>query len=324
MSAGLCVEGLSVEYVAKARRPEKQGRRQSALVDIGFTLSEGETLGVVGESGSGKTTLAHAILRMTPASSGRVLWDGVDLIGLDERDLRPYRRQMQLVFQDPYEAMNPRMTIGQIVSEPLRLAYAMGRRARLKQAAELLHQVGLDGTIRSRYPRQISGGQRQRVALARALATSPRLLVLDEPTSGLDVSLQARILNLLRDLQARQGLSYLFISHDLAAVSYVAHRTLVLFAGSLMEQGPTDALIRHPAHPYTAALLAAVPAYGAARAPRAAPAAPPRALDSALPACVYYPWCDQAQARCRSEPPPMVSLDGQRLVSCHYPLSDKT
>ena len=319
MSAGLCVDGLSVEYAAKRHLGAAQGRTHTALTDIRFTLSAGETLGVVGESGSGKTTLGHAVLRMIPASRGRILWDGVDLATLNDRDLQPYRRQMQLVFQDPYEAMNPRMSIGPIVAEPLLFAYGLNRRARRERAAQLLDEVGLDESVLGRRPRALSGGQRQRVALARALATTPRLLVLDEPTSGLDVSLQARILNLLRDLQTTNGLSYLFISHDLAAVSYIAQRTLVLFQGHVMEQGPTDALLSRPAHPYTAALLAALPTPVPGRAPQGpAPALGP-VTDPAPGACVYYPWCGKAQTRCRIKAPDPTSLGGDHLVACHYP-----
>ena len=319
MISGLRVENLSVEYAAKRGLRRARDEPRKALTDIRFTLAPGETLGVVGESGSGKTTLGHAVLRMTPVARGRILWDGVDLATLGDRELRPYRREMQLVFQDPYEAMNPRMSVGHIVAEPLFLACDLGRHARRARTVQLLHQVGLDESLLGRHPRALSGGQRQRVTLARALATEPRLLVLDEPTSGLDVSLQARILNLLRDLQTDKGLSYLFISHDLAAVSYVAQHTLVLFQGRMMEQGPTDALLRHPAHPYTAALLAALPAPVPGCAPKGlAPAMDP-ITDPAPGACVYYRWCARAQPRCRVEVPDATPFDDHRLVACHYP-----
>ena len=324
MSSGLRVEGLSVEYAAKRGLGRARGDTHKALADVGFILPTGQTLGVVGESGSGKTTLGHAVLRMTPVSRGRILWDGVDLATLSDRDLRPYRRQMQLVFQDPYEAMNPRMSIGRIIAEPLLLAYGLDRHARREQAVRLLNQVGLDESLLGRRPRALSGGQRQRVTLARALATAPRLLVLDEPTSGLDVSLQARILNLLRDLQTDKGLSYLFISHDLAAVAYVAQRLLVLFQGRVMEQGPTDALLCHPAHPYTAALLAALPSAVPGRAPKdPAPAMDP-VTDPAPGACVYYQWCGKALPRCRMEAPDLTSRGGDHLVACHYPGHETT
>ncbi len=324
VSSGLRVEGLSVEYAAKRGLGRTRGDTHKALADVGFILPTGQTLGVVGESGSGKTTLGHAVLRMTPVSRGRILWDGVDLATLSDRDLRPYRRQMQLVFQDPYEAMNPRMSIGRIIAEPLLLAYGLDRHARREQALRLLKQVGLDESLLGRRPRALSGGQRQRVTLARALATAPRLLVLDEPTSGLDVSLQARVLNLLRDLQTDKGLSYLFISHDLAAVAYIAQRLLVLFQGRVMEQGPTDALLRHPAHPYTAALLAAQPSAVPGRAPKdPAPAMNPVA-DPVPGACVYYQWCGKALPRCRTEAPDLTSLGADHLVACHYPGHETT
>lgn len=319
---GLRVENLSVEYVKRPRLGHREERRHKALADISFSLPGGETLGVVGESGCGKTTLGHAVLQMTPVSSGRIFWDGTEISALKGAALRPFRRQMQLVFQDPFEAMNPRMTVDHIVSEPLHLAFGMARSARRQKAAELLQRVGLDEAVLSRYPRQLSGGQRQRVALARALATEPRLLVLDEPTSGLDVSLQARILNLLRDLQAEKGLSYLFISHDLAAVSYLAHRTLVLFGGRIMEQGPTVALTGSPAHPYTAALLAALPKPTGGGSVKTVVRAISHAGQLPSMGCIYCPWCDRAQSRCHFDAPGATALGGERVVACHYPLSD--
>ncbi len=323
MTSELRVENLTVEYVKRPRLGHKEERRHKALDDVSFTLPSGGTLGIVGESGCGKTTLGHAILQMTPVSQGRILWDGTDLTKLKGAALRPFRRQMQLVFQDPFEAMNPRMTVDRIVSEPLHLAFGMVRSAQRHTATELLQQVGLDETVLSRYPRQLSGGQRQRVALARALATEPRLLVLDEPTSGLDASLQARTLNLLRDLQADKGFSYLFISHDLSAVAYVAHRTLVLFGGHVMEQGPTATLIYRPAHPYTAALIAALPVPVRKQAVTTAQAIVPRAGPLASKGCIYCPWCDKAQPRCHLDAPIATALDKEHLVACHYPLPGK-
>ncbi len=321
--SGLQVENLTVEYVKRPRLGHKEERRHTALADISFSLSGGKTLGIVGESGCGKTTLGHAVLQMTPISQGRIFWDGIEITALKGAALRPFRRQMQLVFQDPFEAMNPRMTVDRIVSEPLHLAFGMARVARQRKAIELLRRVGLDEAALSRHPRQLSGGQRQRVALARALATEPRLLVLDEPTSGLDVSLQARILNLLRDLQAEKGLSYLFISHDLSAISYVAHCTLVLFGGHMMEQGPTTALIESPAHPYTASLLAALPNPTSGRDMKTLSSAISRASHIPSMGCVYCPWCHHAQSRCHLDSPEPTVLDGERLVACHYPLPDK-
>lgn len=324
MSTGLRVENLSVEYIARRGLGRARGEPHKALTDIHFTLAPGKTLGIVGESGSGKTTLGHAVLRMTPVTRGRILWGGVDLATLGDRELRPYRREMQLVFQDPYEAMNPRMSVGRIVAEPLILACDLDRHARRARTLQLLHQVGLDESLLGRHPRALSGGQRQRVTLARALATEPRLLVLDEPTSGLDVSLQARILNLLRDLQADKDLSYLFISHDLAAVSYVAQHTLVLFQGRMMEQGPTDTLLRRPAHPYTAALLAALPTPAPGRAPNSPAPATGAAVDPAPGGCAYYRWCGTAQPRCRMEAPEATPLGGDHWVACHYPRHETT
>jgi ABC-type microcin C transport system duplicated ATPase subunit YejF len=233
-----------------------------AVRHVSLSLPSGITLGVVGESGSGKTTLGRAILQMI-RPQGRVVFDGVDLTGLSARKLRPWRRHMQLIFQDPYASLNPRMTIAQIMAEPLRIQGIGNRRSRRETAVRLLERMDIGVAALARYPREFSGGQRQRIAIARALALEPRLLILDEPTSALDASIQARLLNLLQDLQKERELTYIFISHDLATVGYMADRIAVMKDGAVIEQGPTEDILAHPQEAYTRQLLAAVPQAGA-------------------------------------------------------------
>lgn len=322
MTERLIIDRLSVDYRDDRGLSHKHRPPAAALTDISFTLTQGETMGIVGESGSGKTTLGRAILQQVPPRAGRVLLGGVDLTALGDAKLGPYRSRMQMLFQDPLEAMNPRMTVAQIVGEPLLLQGGHKRHERMTKVAGLLRQAGLDSAVLSRYPRQLSGGQRQRVALARALSTRPDVLVLDEPTSGLDVSLQARILNLLRDLQETVGWSYLFISHDLAAISYLAHRTLVLYRGRMMEQGPTASLITHPTHPYTALLLAALPTTESILPPKTPPAPASVAEINTNPTvgCVFYDKCPNARHHCRTDPPPQYTAGPRHTAYCHYPL----
>ncbi|WP_411082287.1 dipeptide ABC transporter ATP-binding protein [Streptomyces sp. cmx-18-6] len=253
---------ISAEHLAKEYRlPRAAGHHAvlRAVDDVSLTVPRGETFALVGESGSGKSTVARLLLRLTQPTSGRVYVDGADVTAHRGRDLRALRRRMQIVHQNPYAALNPRMTIGRIITDPL-TAYGLGtRRRRRERAAELVDLVALPGTVLERRPSELSGGQRQRVAIARALALDPGLVVCDEPVSALDVSVQAQILDLLAELQARLGLSCLFISHDLAVVRQIAHRVGVMRAGRLVEEGPTEQIFARPAHPYTEALLAAIP-----------------------------------------------------------------
>ncbi len=312
MRPWLEVTGLGVDF------PKARGRRALAAVsDVDFTLARGETLGLVGESGSGKSTLARALVGLIPPTRGQVRLDGVDVTPGKGQD--GARGRLQMVFQDAEGAMNPRLRVGAIVAEPLRWR-GMGRSARAHEAETLLARVGLPRDLMTRFPREISGGQRQRVALARAMATAPELLILDEPTSGLDVSLQARTLNLLRALQEGSGLSYLLISHDLGSVAYLAARIAVMYLGRLVETAPTEALITSPRHPYTAALLAALPPLVRGAHGPVAAARPDKAAGAGPGGCAYQPHCPYAQARCHTHRPPLTPGRPAHAVACHYPL----
>jgi len=265
MTRGLEVRGLTVDYHAAGWFADRQPRR--ALDDVSFALGDGETLGVVGESGSGKSTLARAILGLVRPVAGEVLWDGQPVDTRDRAGLRRFRREVQVVFQDPVGSLDPRLTAGESVAEALDALEGIRDRASARtRVAEALESVGLDRSMASRYPHQLSGGQCQRVAIARATVVRPRLLVCDEAVSALDVSVQAQIVNLLVDLRRRHGLALLFISHNLAVVRHVADRVVVLRAGRQVEYGPADALFAAPRDPYTRGLLAAVPAPDPVRA----------------------------------------------------------
>ena len=231
-----------------------------AVDDVSFTVEPGTTVGLVGESGSGKTTVGRTILKLTPATSGQVIFDGKDILGLSEREFRPLRREMQMIFQDPFGSLNPRMTIADIIGEALEIHFpAMTKGERMDKVAALLKQVGLKPDFMMRYPHEFSGGQRQRIGIARALAVSPRFIVCDEPVSALDVSVQASIVNLLQDLQEELGLAYLFIAHDLAVVEHMSAKVLVMYRGVIVESGTPEAIYSDPQHEYTRKLLAAVP-----------------------------------------------------------------
>jgi oligopeptide/dipeptide ABC transporter ATP-binding protein len=288
---------------------------------VSFDLYEGETLALVGESGSGKTTTARCVVRAIDPDSGTIRFHVppayVDLATLPRRRLRPLRPHLQMVFQDPYSSLNPRMSILDIVGEPLLISGVAGRRERAERVTELLALVGLPAEHLGRFPHTLSGGQRQRVGIARALALGPRLVVADEPVSALDVSVRAQTLNLLLDLQQQLGLSYLFVSHDLSVVKHISDRVAVMYVGRLVEVGPRDDVLAHPLHPYTASLLTAVPPPD----PRTRPSvAPPRgeAADPAEPpsGCHFHPRCPYAVDRCATEPPVWQSLAG-REVRCH-------
>jgi oligopeptide/dipeptide ABC transporter ATP-binding protein len=314
----LVAEHLSKDFrIARGRHGP--ARLLRAVEDVSFALSAGETLGVVGESGCGKSTLGRMILRLSAPSAGEIRFLGQDITHLSERALRPLRRHLQAVFQDPISSLNPRMRVGDIIAEPL-VNLGMRRSDRRERVAELLDVVGLPADAAGRYPHAFSGGQRQRIAIARALAASPKLIVCDEAISSLDVSVQAQILNLLSDLQGRFALALFFISHNLGAVRHLAHRVAVMYLGRLVEIAPEAELFEHPHHPYTAALLAAVPEPVPDRAiPPPLPGEVPSPIEPPS-GCHFHPRCTRAEARCRAEAPELRALPRSgALVRCHFP-----
>jgi len=294
-----------------------------AVSDVSFEIRRGETLCVVGESGCGKSTLGRLLLRLIEPTSGRVFMEGQEITALSPKALREARRRMQMIFQDPYASLDPRMTVGQIIREPL-ATYGIGTpREQEARVRELMEKVGIRPEFYSRYPHQFSGGQRQRIGIARALALNPRLIVCDEPVSALDVSIQAQIINLLRDLQREFGLTFLFISHDLSVVRYIADRVCVMFLGKICEMGDAEALYERPMHPYTRFLLESVPLPNPENRNRAreiltgevgSPLNPPSG-------CRFHPRCPYATDLCKETEPPLVERGG-RMVACHHALPE--
>ena len=294
-----------------------------AVDDVSFSIQEGETLGLVGESGCGKTTTSRCIIRAMAPTSGQVLFHTragkvVDLVPMSRKQLRPLRPEIQMIFQDPFGSLNPRMTLLDNVGEPLLVNGLRNRRERTDRVAELLRLVGLRPEFMHRFPHAFSGGQRQRIGIARALSTNPRLVVADEPISALDVSVQAQVLNLLLELQTRLHLTYLFVAHDLSVVRHISDRVAVMYVGQLVELAPTSAIFKRPKHPYTAALMRAVPVPdprvpsgdGALKGEVPSPAAPPSG-------CYFHPRCQFAEERCRREPPPLREIAPGHLARCH-------
>jgi oligopeptide transport system ATP-binding protein len=317
------VEGL-VKHFPLGRGIGTGGRTVHAVDGVSFGIAPGEVLGLVGESGSGKTTVGYCINRLYEPTAGTVRLEGADITHLSRRQLRPHRRRMHIVFQDPYSSLNPRLNCGQIVGEPLRLHRLVRRSAIDAKVVELFDAVGLRPELRFRYPHELSGGQRQRVGLARALSVSPTLLIADEPVSALDVSVQAAVLNLLRDLQRELGFSCLFISHDLATVEFICDRVAVMYLGKIVELAPRDELFAHPQHPYTQALLSAavVPDPELQRARKRV------VLDGDIPSPIAPPSGCRFRTRCpleaesaprsTEEEPPLIDINGQgHFVACH-------
>ncbi|WP_428378236.1 ABC transporter ATP-binding protein [Lichenicoccus sp.] len=304
-----------------------------ALDDVSLAVMPGETLGIVGESGCGKSTLGRCLLRLADSSSGRVLFEGQDITARSQRALRRLRPRMQMVFQDSYASLNPRRRIDDLLAEPMRVhrrpdGAPHDRAFIARRLRDLLDLTGLPASALDRYPHEFSGGQRQRINIARALALQPSLIVADEPVSALDVSIQAQIINLFTDLRETLGLTYIFIAHDLSVVRHIASSVAVMYLGAIVERGATDSVLHAPAHPYTAALITAIPEPVVSAHARArvilkgdvpSPLSPP-------PGCRFHTRCPQAQSRCRSEIPPLrpiLSTPGasEHAVACHFPLA---
>ena len=291
-----------------------------AVDDVSFSIDKGQTLGLVGESGCGKSTLGRLLIRLLPATSGEVFFQGAKITAMKEMEFAPYRRQMQIIFQDPYASLNPRMKVLDIIAEPLvTYGLAANKKELENQVMELMDLVGIPREFRNRYPHQFSGGQRQRIGIARAIALQPKLIVCDEPVSALDVSIQSQVLNLLKDLQEQRKLTYLFISHDLSVVRHVSDRVAVMYLGSVVEVAEKRELYGHPLHPYTKALLSAIPIPDANRKRQRI------ILEGDVPSaynppagCKFHTRCPKATERCSEEVPELRDLGNGHLAACHF------
>ena len=320
------VDALKVHFPIRSGIFKTTKGTVKAVDGVTFEVRRGETLGLVGESGCGKSTIGRAMIRLREPTDGSVRFDGVDLTSLNSGALRKMRRRMQIIFQDPYGSLDPRMTVGSIVSEPIETHHLATGEAKKERVAELLRLVGLDPKYVRRYPHEFSGGQRQRIGVARALAVEPEFIVCDEPISALDVSIQAQVLNLLTDLRSRLGLTYLFVAHDLSVVKHISDRVAVMYLGKVVEIGPPDQLYAAPGHPYTRALLSAVPVPDPVSERKRrrvilkgdvpSPVNPP-------PGCRFHTRCWLYERlgkpeNCRTDDPPLAVLDGEHRAACHY------
>jgi len=313
---------LTKHYVVGSRLSRSGKKLVRAVDGVDLQLITGETFGLVGESGCGKSTLARCLVRLQSITSGSLMFEGRDITSLSTRALRPLRPRLQMVFQDPYASLNPRRRVGDLIADPLRVHTRLSSVQIRARVAELADLVGLSLEQMERYPHEFSGGQRQRVGIARALALSPRIIVADEPVSALDVSVQAQIINLFADLQEKLDLSYVFIAHDLSVIRQVSTRAAVMYLGAIVEIAPTATLYASPAHPYTRALISAVPAPSVNRANRQREILEGDPPDPASPptGCRFHPRCFKAEARCASERPLLRQIAPERSVACHFPL----
>ncbi len=318
---------MNEEYLVQVKDLKKyfpvggMGKKEvaKALDGVSFNIRRGETVGLVGESGCGKTTTGRAILRLMPVTGGEIWFDGEEITHYSEKQMRPLRAQMQIIFQDPYGCLDPRKTVFDIIAAPLRL-HGMKDKAQLKaRVLELMEEVGLRADYIDRFPHEFSGGQRQRIGIARAIAINPKFIVCDEPVSALDVSVQAQVVNLIRKLQKEHGLTYLFISHDLRVVKHLCDHIVVMYLGVVVESGAKKDIYDHPAHPYTRALLSAVPEVGTDTAKNRVILTGDIPSPIHLPTgCRFHTRCAMATERCAQEAPPTVDLGGGHLCACHY------
>ncbi len=314
----LRVEGLKKHFPVRRGFLQRTVAWVRAVENVSFTVGRGQTLGLVGESGCGKTTLARMILNLLPADAGRILYKGVNICALSDRQMQPLRKEIQIVFQDPYGSLNPRMTVGQTIAEGLRMRGIRERHHVHAQIARLLQMVGMSPRGAERYPHEFSGGQRQRIGIARALSVEPAFIICDEPVSALDVSIQAQIINLLKDLQDQLDLSYLFISHDLNVVGYLCHHVAVMYKGQIMEYAPAESIFENPQHPYTHELLASAPDPQAGQRWGTGTSAGERVekLSAVSEGCEFYGRCPHTSERCRRFEGDLTRIAEEHYVRC--------